>query len=225
MLRPAAAQWGASSAAAAAPLRASSSAMPRVQLLALTRQDRRVDGFREQRVAETEAVHRLIGDEDAVLDRLVQRLAHLRLAKSRDSAEERVTDVASDGRCHSHKALRLTVEPIHALQQQVAQTTRKLAALVARSREELFGEEGVSFRAGDDLCRSASPVGESRSGPRAASSAPRTRAARARGEAPSPSDEPPPRAGACAPPRKARPRGRWRAARPPGCRGCARGRR
>ena len=101
-------------------------------------------------MAETEAVRRLIGDEDAVLDRLVQRLAHVRLAKSRDSAEERVSDVASDGRCHLQQALRLTVEPIHALQQEVAQTTRKLAALVARSREELFGEEGVAFRAGDD---------------------------------------------------------------------------
>ena len=122
----------------------------RVQFLALTGQDRRVDGFREEWVAEPEAVRRLIGDEDTVLDCLVQRLAHLRLAKSRDSAEERVPDIASDGRCHLQQALRLTVEPIHALQQQVAQNTRKLAALVARSREELFGEEGVSFRAGDD---------------------------------------------------------------------------
>ena len=101
-------------------------------------------------MAETEAVRRLIGDEDAVLDRLVQRLAHVRLAKSRDSAEERVSDVAADGRCHLQQALCLTVEPIHALQQDVAQTTRKLAALVARSREELFGEEGVALRAGDD---------------------------------------------------------------------------
>ena len=168
---------------------------------------------------------RLIGDEDAVLDRLVQRLAHLRLAKSRDSAEERVPDVASDGRCHSHKALRLTVEPIHALQQQVAQTTRKLAALGRSQPRGALRRRRGFLPSGRRSCRSASPVGESRSGPRAAPSAPRTRAARARGEAPSPSDEPPPRAGACAPPRKARPRGRWRAARPPGCRGCARGRR
>jgi hypothetical protein len=80
-----------------------------VQFLALTGQDRRVDGFREERVAETEAVRRLIGDEDAVLDRVVQRSAHLRLAKSRDSAEERVPDVASDGRRNLQQALCPTV--------------------------------------------------------------------------------------------------------------------
>ena len=43
---------------------------PRVQLLALAGQDRRVDRLREQRVAEAEAAGRLVGDEDAVLDRL-----------------------------------------------------------------------------------------------------------------------------------------------------------
>ena len=43
---------------------------PRVQLLALAGEDRRVDGLRQQRVAEAEAAARLVGDEHAVLDRL-----------------------------------------------------------------------------------------------------------------------------------------------------------
>ena len=50
---------------------------PRVQFLALAGQDRRVDRLREERVAEAEAARRLLGDEDAVLDRLAQRLAHV----------------------------------------------------------------------------------------------------------------------------------------------------
>ena len=48
-----------------------------MQLLALAGQDRRVDRLRQQRVAEAEAAGRLVGDEDAVLDRLAQRLAHV----------------------------------------------------------------------------------------------------------------------------------------------------
>ena len=43
---------------------------PRVQLLALAGQDRRVDRLGEQGVAEAEAARRLVGDEDAVLDGL-----------------------------------------------------------------------------------------------------------------------------------------------------------
>ena len=52
---------------------------PRVQLLALAGQDRRVDRLGEERVAEAEGAARLVGDEDAVLDRLAQRLAQLGL--------------------------------------------------------------------------------------------------------------------------------------------------
>ena len=123
---------------------------PRVQLLALAGQDRRVDRLRQERVAEAEAAGRLLGDEDAVLDRLAQRLAHLALRERRDGAEQRVADVASGGRGQAQQALRRTVEPVDALQQQVAQATRELAALVARGGEELLGEEGVALGAGDD---------------------------------------------------------------------------
>ena len=70
---------------------------PGVQVLALAGEDRRVDRLRQERVAETEAVRRLFGDEDAVLDGLPQRFAHFMLSEVRDRAEERVADVASDG--------------------------------------------------------------------------------------------------------------------------------
>ncbi len=42
------------------------------------------------------------------------------------------------------------VESGDALQQQVAQAARKFVALLSRGRKELFGEEGIAFRAGDD---------------------------------------------------------------------------
>ena len=45
------------------------------------------------------------------------------------------------------------VEPGDALQQQVAQAARELAALVAGGGEELLGEERVALRAGDDRVR------------------------------------------------------------------------
>ena len=70
----------------------------RVQLLALTGQDRRVDRLRQERVAEAEAAGRLVGDEDAVLDCPAQRLAYVTFRERRDRAEQRVRDVSSGGR-------------------------------------------------------------------------------------------------------------------------------
>ena len=116
---------------------------PRVQLLALAGQDRRVDRLREERVAESEAVRRLLGDEDAVLDCLAQRLAHVGSGSAATAARSRVPDVASDGRRHVQQALRASVEPGHALQQQIAQATRKLGVLVAGGRKELFAKKGL----------------------------------------------------------------------------------
>ena len=55
---------------------------PRVQLLALAGQDRRVDRLRQQRVAEAEAARRRLGDEDAVLHRPAQRLAQVALRQA-----------------------------------------------------------------------------------------------------------------------------------------------
>ena len=125
---------------------------PRVQLLALPREDGRVDGLREQGVPEAEDPRLRLGHEDAVLDRLAQRLAHVALRKLADGAEQRVLDVASGGCRNAQQALRWAVEPGHALQQQVAQATRELAVLVGGS-EELLGEERVAFRAGGDRVR------------------------------------------------------------------------
>ena len=125
----------------------------RVQLLALTGQDRRVDRLRQERVAEAEAAGRLVGDEDAVLDRLAQRLAYVTFRKRRDCAEQRVRDVSSGGRRGTEKTLRPAVESGHALQQELAQAARKLPARVAGAGEKLLGEEGVALGAGDDLVR------------------------------------------------------------------------
>ena len=97
-----------------------------------------------------------------------QRLAHVALRKRRDRAEQRVRDVSSGGRRHAQQTLRPAVESGHALQQQVAQAARKLAARVAGGSEELLGEEGVALRAGDDLVRQRSPAGSRRYEPRAA---------------------------------------------------------
>ena len=86
-----------------------------------------------------------------MLDRLAQRLAHLRLGEVAATAQRSAYPTSRPTADATRNRLCVvTVEPGHALQQQVAQATRKLAALVARSREELFGEEGVAFRAGDD---------------------------------------------------------------------------
>ena len=122
----------------------------RVQLLALTGQDRRVDRLRQERVAEAEAAGRLIGDEDSVLDRLPQRPAHLALRKVRHLTEQRVRHVASGGGRHAQHALCRRVQPDHALQQQFPHDPGELAALVAGGGKELLGKEGVAVGAKDD---------------------------------------------------------------------------
>ena len=72
-----------------------------MQLLALAGQDRRVDRLGQERVAEAEGARCLVRDEDLMLDGLAQRRAHLVLRKRRDSAQQRVTDVASGGGRHA----------------------------------------------------------------------------------------------------------------------------
>jgi hypothetical protein len=100
-------------------------------------------------VAEAEASGRPLGDQDAVLHRLAQRLAHLGLWQARRGAEQRVADVAAGGRGQPQQALGRRVEPGGALQQQLAQAPRQFAAPLAGG-EELLGEEGVAFGTGDD---------------------------------------------------------------------------
>jgi hypothetical protein len=84
---------------------------PGVQLLALAGQQRRVDRLRQERVAEAEAAGRLVGDQDAVLDGLAQRLAHLALRRFRHGVQQRVADVAPGGRGQPQQALGPAVEP------------------------------------------------------------------------------------------------------------------
>jgi hypothetical protein len=84
---------------------------PPVQLFALAGQQRRVDRLGQQRVPEAEAAGRLHGDQDAVLDRLPQRPAHVTLWQRRRGAEQRVADVTPGGRGQAQQPLRRGVEP------------------------------------------------------------------------------------------------------------------
>ena len=93
---------------------------PRVRLFALTGKQRRVDRLGEQRVAETEAAGRLVGDEDTVLDGEAQRIAHVALRQRRGGAQQRVADVASGRRRQPQYAFGPAIEPRHPSQQQIA---------------------------------------------------------------------------------------------------------
>ena len=84
--RPAATQWWASLAGGGAVRRQPRlfGQRPRetlVQHLALTWEQRAVDGLREQRVPEAERAPGLVGDQHVVLDRLPQRTRQLQLAE------------------------------------------------------------------------------------------------------------------------------------------------
>ena len=119
-----------------------------VQVFALAGQDRGVDGFGQQRVAEPEGARGLVGDQDFVLDGLAQTVAHVGFGDRGERAEQRVTDVAPGRGGQPQQALGRGVEPGDALQQQVAQAARQRAGVAGG--EELFGEEGVAFGAGHD---------------------------------------------------------------------------
>ena len=137
---------------------------PRVQFLPLAGQDRRVDRLGEQGVAEAEAARRLLGDEDAVVDRPTQRLAHVGLRERRRRAEQRVAHVASGGRGQAQEALRRGVELRDPLQQKVAQAMRELAALAVRGGEEFLGEEGIALCSARRSRSSALPAAGRRRG-------------------------------------------------------------
>jgi hypothetical protein len=123
---------------------------PGVQLLALAGQDRRVDGFGQQRVAEPEGARGLVGDQDLVLDGLAQRVAHAGLGDRGERAEQRVADIAPGRGGQAQQALGRGVEPADPLEQQVAYTAREFGCPGRARREELLGEEGVASRTGDD---------------------------------------------------------------------------
>ena len=126
---------------------------PPVHLLALARQDRRVDRLGQERVAEAEAAGRPVGDEDAVFDRAAQRLTQLVLRERRQRAQQRVPDIAPGRRGQTQQGLRPSVEPGHAPQQRLAQAARELAALISGDGKQLLGEERVALRASDNRVR------------------------------------------------------------------------
>ena len=160
-VRPAAAQCGASSAGCRGGAARELLREPRVQLLALAGQDRRVDRLRQERVAEAEAARSP--------DRRRGRRARPRGAATRARrAPEAPRPRRAAGRRRRVRRPRparsrpcvATVESGHALQQQVAQAAWELAAPIAGRGEELLGEEGVALRAGDDRVASAPPAAE-----------------------------------------------------------------
>ena len=95
-----------------------------------------------------------------MLYRFAQRLAHVALSKPRNGAEKLVPDVASHGRRYMQEALRPSVEPDHALQQQVAQSTRKLT-LVARAARSSSAKKGFPSERETIVPVSAACSGES----------------------------------------------------------------
>jgi hypothetical protein len=84
---------------------------PRVQFLALTGQNRRVDRLRKECVPEAEDPCPRLGYENVARNRLAQQVAHLRLGQRRRCAKQRVFDVAAGSSRHAQQALRRTVEP------------------------------------------------------------------------------------------------------------------
>ena len=121
---------------------------PRVQLLALAGENRRVDRLRQQRVAEAEGARRRLGHQDAVLHRQAERVAQVVLRKPRCCAEQRISDLTPGGRRQAQQAERRSIEPDHALQEQLAQAGGEAASI--GSRQQLLGEEGIPLGPCDD---------------------------------------------------------------------------
>ena len=150
--RPAAAQCGASSAGAAPSTARELLGEPRVQLLALPGEDRRVDRLGQQRVAEPEAACRRSATSTPCStawrsDSRTSRSGSPAIARSSG-----YRDFAPGRRGQPQHALRRLVQAGDALQQE----SRRPAGAPRRSPrggEELLGEEGVALRAGDDRVR------------------------------------------------------------------------
>ena len=122
---------------------------PRMQLLALAGQDGRVDRLGEQGVPEAEGA--VAGSATRTACSTARR-SDSRTSGSGSSRQHRAADSRRRVRRPQppQEALRRTVEPRHALQQQVAQAVWKLHARIASGGEQLLGEEGVALGAGDD---------------------------------------------------------------------------
>ena len=95
-----------------------------MELLALPGEDGRVDGLGQQRMAEPEAARLRHGDEDAVLDRLAERLPQLLLGQTRGRVQQGIAGIAAGGRGQAQHALGRAVEVSDALQEEIAQAPR-----------------------------------------------------------------------------------------------------
>ena len=125
---------------------------PPVHRLALARQEGRVDRLREQGVPEPEGAGRLVGNEHAVLDRLVQRRQQPRLRQVDDAGRQRVGHVPPSGGGDPQHQAGLGVEVGDPPQQQVVEGAREPLAVQPRG-QQLLGEEGIAIRARLDRCR------------------------------------------------------------------------
>ena len=124
-----------------------------MHLLALARQDRRVDRLGQQRVAEAEAARRLVGDEHAVLDRRAQRLAHVALRQRRRGAQQRVGDVAPGCCGQAQQVLRRAGRARPSAPAAARAGCAGARVPVAGGGEELLGEERVALGTRDDRGR------------------------------------------------------------------------
>ena len=85
-----------------------------------------------------------------MLDRLAERLPQLLLGQTRGRVQQGIAGIAAGGRGQAQHARGRAVEVSEAHQEEIAQAPRELAAAVAGRGQELLGEEGVAFGAGDD---------------------------------------------------------------------------
>ena len=146
---------------------------PRVQLLALTWQDRRVDRLGQERVAEAEACRR----PDRPRGRRARppgAVTHARRARAvvqlrgavgtRRRVRRPRPDAAGSASDRSSRATRRSSRS--------RRPVGSAAVQVAGGGDELFCEEGIAFGAGDDRVRQRTSAGEHRRGRRAAPPSP-----------------------------------------------------
>ena len=104
-------------------------------------------------MAEAKAPGLRLGHQNAVLHRLAQRVAQLDLRPPHSRVQLRVADFTSGRGDQAQQSLGRLVKAGGALQEEIAQAPRELAAAIARGGQEFLGEEGVALRAGGDRVR------------------------------------------------------------------------
>ncbi len=104
-----------------------------------------------------------LGDQDAMLHRLAERVAQLALRQVDGCLEQRVPDFTSGCRRLAQHALRPVIQAGNTLQEKLAQPARQPNVVVAGG-EELLGEEGVALRPGKDRVRHGRGQGRTAAG-------------------------------------------------------------